>query len=314
MASVLGYTGLKSKLKDWRESRGRHASDGAASADRTPRAGDSNQAAGTSVDLPRVLETLVIPKLVAGCSPARRSPPLQAKHIDRTQQERPIPESAVEAFASLCMTGDAPTLLDYAERFLSAGHSVETIYIGLLAPAARRLGEFWEADKEDFVNVTMGLWRIQEVLRELTLKVPPMMRAGGSLRTSLFSTMPGDQHSFGTLMVAECFERSGWQTEVLIEPTQSELIGKSARQRYDLIGLTVSCDCSSATLAGLVTAIKAVSSNPCVKVLVGGPAINLMPELAMECGADGTAVDARAAIGLADRLVPLEADRLAGLL
>jgi methanogenic corrinoid protein MtbC1 len=64
----------------------------------------------------------------------------------------------------------------------------------------------------------------------------------------------------------------------------------------------------------MVTAIKAVSSNPYVKVLVGGPAINLMPELAMECGADGTAVDARAAIGLADRLVPLEADRLAGLL
>ena len=314
MASVLGYAGLKSKLNDWRGWRGRSAPQQSSEMQGEADGVDPDNRTDAPMDLPMLLENLVIPKLIAGCQqPAQSHLPMSANAAPQPRQSA-ISNADVEKFTALCVREDAPTLLDFAERFLAAGHSVETIYIGLLAPAARKLGEHWESDGEDFVGVTMGLWRIQEVLRELTLKVPPEARPGGGLRASLFSTMPGDQHSFGTLMVAECFERSGWQADVLIEPTQSELIAKSARQHYDLIGLTVSCDCSSAALAGVVTAIRAVSSNPCVKILVGGSAITRLPAMVTECGADGTATDAASAVVLADRLVPLKAESPTALL
>lgn len=195
-------------------------------------------------------------------------------------------------------------MLAFVEQFLRNGHSVETIYVELLGPAARRLGEYWEADRADFVTVTMALWRIQEVLRELAAKVPPSPKVSSVHRSILLSPMPGDQHSLGTLMVAECFERAGWQADALIEPKRSELTGKVASQRYDLVGLTVSCDCSSATLAGLITTIRTVSRNPGVKLLLGGPVINAQPGLVESSGADGTATDATAALALADILVP----------
>lgn len=312
MASVFGYAGLRTKLSDWRGQRGRSAASPLSMVDGA--AFDTIRRNDTDVDLSLLLENLVIPRLIAESVESRHAPRAATLKAAERPRQRAISAVDVIEFTRLCVAEDAPSLLDFIDRFLSGGQSVETIYIDLLAPAARKLGEYWEADSEDFVGVTMGLWRIQEVLRELTLRVPPVAGSGRGFRAALFSTMPGEQHSFGTLMVAECFERAGWQADVLIEPTSSELTAKVARHRYDLVGLTVSCDCPSATLSGLMTAIKAVSSNPQVKLMVGGRAINERPELAVDCGADGTAVDASAAVTLADRLVPVRADCLEDLL
>ncbi len=314
MASVFGYAGLRSKLADWREHRTRAGAASRADADVDGPGFAPARRDDAPIDLSLLLENLVIPKLIAGYGNSRHA--LRSATLKSAERPRQRAISAVDVteFTRLCVAEDAPSLLDFIDRFLSTGNSVETIYIELLAPAARKLGEYWEADSEDFVGVTMGLWRIQEVLRELTVRVPPVARSGGGIRSALFSTMPGEQHSFGTLMVTECFERAGWQADILIEPSQSELTGKFARHRYDLIGLTVSCDCSSATLSGLVTAIRAVSSNPNVKVLVGGRTINEHPELAVDCGADGTAPDASSAVALAGQLVPVRAECLEDLL
>ena len=51
--------------------------------------------------------------------------------------------------------------------------------VDLLAPAARLLGEYWEDDRCDFVDVTMGLWRLQEVVHEIAARAPADRAAGG---------------------------------------------------------------------------------------------------------------------------------------
>ncbi len=309
MASVLGTSGLKTYLNDWRESRKNAQTRDVVNESMAAESFEIVDRDATQIDLSRLLENLVIPKLIAGCGSAER--PLQAANLPQAilPAQPAICAADIVELTHICVREDAQALLDFVEKFLVAGNSVETIYIDLLAPAARKLGEYWEEDREDFVAVTMGLWRIQEVLRELTLRVPPVTRSGSGLRSALFSSMPGEQHSFGTLMVAEFFERAGWQADALIEPSRSELTGKFASQHYDLIGLTVSCDCSSAALAGVVTTIRTVSRNRNIKILVGGRAVNDQPQLVIECGADGTASDAPSAVALADHLVPLQLDR-----
>ena len=313
MATVFGLSGLKSKLGDWRGSPKRdQISD---YDDRDAAVSDIRLVADRSehqYDLSLLLENLVIPRLIAdrsACAHHNGSSSLGLPNVvaDEAFERRTISEDDVEKFAHLSVNAEAYTLLALVDERLAGGSSVEAIFVDLLAPAARRLGEFWEADSEDFVGVTMGLWRIQEVLRVVTMRIPPVVGPGHGLRSALFSPMPGEQHSFGTLMVAECFQRAGWETDVLIEPTQSELMAKFATQHYDLIGLTVSNDCSTGPLNSLVSAIKAVSSNPHVKVLLGGRVINEHPELVTSCGADATAVDALSAVAVADRLVPINA-------
>ena len=308
MATVFGISGIKSRLDEWRGSRKNIATLNSASEDVETTALEAVRRSDEDYDLSFLLENLVIPKLIADRD--KRDEWLDQAALSKEHdilRRRAITPADVEEFTQLSLSSDAHILLDFVDHLLVAGSSVETLYVELLAPAARRLGEYWEEDSADFVDVTMGLWRIQEILRELTLRVPPQPRPGHGQRSALFSPMPGEQHSFGTLMITECFQRAGWETDALIEPTQSELIGKCAKMHYDLIGLTVSCDYSTASLVNLVKTIRVVSCNPKARIVVGGRVINEQPDLVAQCGADATAVDATSAVVLADRLVPIQA-------
>lgn len=211
----------------------------------------------------------------------------------------------VEAFTPLAVEGDAQGLIAHVERLLAEGVPVESMMVDLLAPAARLLGRWWEEDRCSFVEVTMGLWRLQEVVREVSRRVmpPPIAADGGQGRRALFATFPGEQHDFGALMVSELFHRHGWDCEALIGVAMLDLLGAAARRHYDLIGLTLSCDCHSARLPSAIVALRSVSRNPRVRVLVGGRVLNEDPSLAARAGADGTAGDGRGALILAERLV-----------
>jgi len=306
MATVFGLSGLKSKLDDWRGNRKNAEVPELADASAVTNNIRLVASRAEHSELSLLLENLVIPKLIADRNQGGAiADPVESPSVAAYSTNQKIAATDVEAFTLMSLHEDAHVLLSFVDDCLASGNSVETVFVELLAPAARRLGEYWTADSEDFVGVTMGLWRIQEVLRELTLRIPPAARPGNGQRSALFSPMPGEQHSFGTLMVAECFQRAGWDTDVLIEPTRSELTGKFAKRHYDLIGLTVSNDCSTSALSSLVTTIKAVSSNPQIKVLLGGRVINEQPELVRECGADATAHDAVSAVEVANDMVPL---------
>lgn len=208
-----------------------------------------------------------------------------------------------DRFAALPLQVEAPDLLDEVDRLLHQGISVEAIYLDLLAPAAGRLGEMWTSDECDFVDVTMGLWRLQEVMREVSLRSPAGIASCQNTRRALFCPIPGDVHSFGAQMIDEVFARAGWQSEAIMHPERRELLDCLARQPIDILGLTVSRDCPAAALASLIKAARSVAINPNMCVLVGGHTINQKPDLVAEAGADGTGVDARAALECAERLV-----------
>lgn len=213
------------------------------------------------------------------------------------------------SFAALSIDADAEELLKRLDVMLSSGTEIESILVNILAPAAKRLGVMWEQDDCDFVDVTMGLWRLQEVVRELSARVPTKVgRPDGGYR-AVFSAMPGEQHNFGTVIVEDIFRRAGWSTELLLDGQQGALLNAVATQRYDLVGLTVSLDVHTERLPSLILAIRSVSRNPRLCILLGGRVLTDDPQLALRVGADGTAADAQSAVALADRLVTANACR-----
>ncbi|MEO0590169.1 MAG: cobalamin B12-binding domain-containing protein [Pseudomonadota bacterium] len=260
-----------------------------------PKATTAFNSCATQDPVNSVLESDIIPRL------------LMAHMIDGSI--RPLEEDSVidaedtQRFATLPLRLEAPSLLEEVDRFLEQGVSVEEVYLELLAPAARRLGEMWDADECDFVDVTMGLWRLQEVMREISQRFPPRGTQTDAPRSALFCPIPGDTHCFGAQMIEEVFARAGWQTDVLLKPERRELLDYLSRTPVDLVGLTVSCDCPAAALSSLIKGIRGVAMNPHLTVLVGGHMINANPGLVAEIGADGTGADARAALEVSERLV-----------
>lgn len=242
-----------------------------------------------------LIEEQIIPRLLlAHSSGVGRARPTGTLSVDPAEAAR---------FASLPLDLDADELLEVVESFIERGVSIESIFVDLLAPSARRLGQHWEEDECDFLDVTMGLWRLQEVMRQVALHYPSDHFDGNISRSALFSPMPGDGHALGTLMIEEVFARAGWQTEALIEPKRKELLQIIAERHFDVIGLTVSCDCTNGNLSDLICAIRSVSRAPKVQIFIGGRMVNANPGLVDEVGADGTAPDARSAVVLAEKLV-----------
>lgn len=209
-----------------------------------------------------IIEGEIIPRLLM----AHTSSDVQA----RSKRSRTISAEEASRFAVLPLRLEAASLLEEVDAFITKGASVETICLDLLAPAARKLGEMWESDECDFLDVTMGLWRLQEVMREVAARSPAVMGGMSLPYSALFSPMPGDNHNFGTLMIEEVFARGGWRSEALVKPERRELLDRIARQPFDLIGLTLARDCPSAALGNLIKAVRNVSANPHSSCLSAG--------------------------------------------
>jgi len=243
-----------------------------------------------------LIESEIIPRMMVAHA-------TQPHGTQLAEHDALIGAGEAQAFVPLVMQVEADALLVHVEAILGRGVAFETLLVDLLAPTARLLGTLWEDDLCDFVDVTMGLWRLQEVVQEIAGRLPAGRPPVAGGRRALFASMPGDQHSFGTIMIDEIFRHEGWLTDRLSEAETADLLKRVENDWFDIIGLTVSHDCHIARLPSIIVALRNISRNPRVCVMVGGGIINADPGLALQVGADGTARDAKHAPRVASELV-----------
>ena len=259
--------------------------------------------------LARLIEGEIIPRLLM----AHRGDAVVAVVEPRVAPvSSGIKAADVEAFLNLVLHNEVHPLLVHVEKWLARGVPLESVYLDLLAPAARGLGTWWEEDVCDFVDVTMGLWRLQQIVHELAARMP-LAAVPGKSRRAFFTVVPGDQHSFGLVLIEEFFRRSGWRTSSAAAPTAAELVGTVRQQWFDVIGFTVTCEDQVEHLPAIIEAVRQASRNPRVGVMVGGRVFTDQPELAARVGADATAADGKQAVAKAEMLVELLTDGIAAV-
>lgn len=266
------------------------------------RADPKHRADGHDQQLLRVIEAEVVPRLVLSRRAASGAAPVGAAgdHVPA------VPDPAdVEELVRLAVAHDAVAASAYVEAVRSRGASVESLYLDLLAPAARRLGELWTADLCGFADVTVALGRLQQLLRELGPAFRGEAGQRGHGRRALLVPTPGDQHTFGLVMVAEFFARAGWDVWSGPAASRAELVGLVRGSWFAVVGLSVGGECRLDGLAATIRAIRRASRNRSIGVLVGGPVFVERPELAVIVGADATAVDGRQAVLQAQDLLTL---------
>lgn len=201
-----------------------------------------------------------------------------------------------EKFALYTLSTGHESLLAIVGGLLQQGVSMEAIYLDLLGPAARRLGEFWSDDLVSFADVTIALGRLQHLVRELSLHEPAGIGAISKDRAALFAPAPGEQHTFGIVIVEEFFRRSGWRTWTELSGVYEEIMGAVKAHRFDVIGLTASSEDRLDQIAPMIMSIRSASRNRDIRVMVGGRLFLERPDLVAKIGADDLAVDAKEAV------------------
>jgi methanogenic corrinoid protein MtbC1 len=252
------------------------------------------------LSLVKAIEGEVIPRLML----ARRAEPAPAP-VPRDLTARPVSSDDVTEFTRLLLRGSPDVVSRFVEAMRAEGVTLQTLYLELVTPAARLLGAYWDADKCDFVAVTVGLGRLQKVLRDLggDFRSENGQEDRGLDRRAILSAAPGEQHLLGPIMVAEFFRRAGWI--VLGGPlwTSQDHLALVSANWIDMFGLSVTnADCLEATAAA-IPSIRRASRNPGVQILLGGRIFVENPDLAIRLGANGTASDGNQAALLANDLV-----------
>lgn len=222
------------------------------------------------------------------------------------------PHAEVVAFASALMAQQIKEATGLVERLCARDVSMDDIYLKLLAPAARYLGELWETDQCNFSEVTLCLWRMQTLMYDLSPAFHCATMTGRSRpaaeRRILLASLPGQQHTFGLSMLTEFFRRDGWVALAIPSPQRGEVLDSVSLHWFDVLALSASMDSEVKDLARAIKAARKTSLNPRLAIMVGGPLFLRDPDLARILGADGMAVDAPGALELATRMMQQQQD------
>lgn len=250
-----------------------------------------------TVLLARAVEDEIIPRLVQAYG-AAEAPARLAGSVVR--------EEDVDHLTHLVLHAEDAALHEAVAGLRQKGASLQSIFLDLLTPVARKLGEHWNCDVCSFTEVTVAMGRLQQLLRANSAA----FGLGGRIneaqtpqRRILLLPSPGEQHTFGLSLVAEFFYRAGWDVSTsFFQPTGS-LSALVEREWFDVVGLSLGNVGHIGKLDDCLRQIRRASMNPQILTIVGGVAFMLEPDLAERVSADAVITDAETAPELAQSLL-----------
>jgi MerR family transcriptional regulator, light-induced transcriptional regulator len=208
-----------------------------------------------------------------------------AKRIEITETS-----DVIEEFTQCVLSEDPTAAGTYAALLHEKGLAIESIFLHVLQPVARRLGDLCNLDVCHDVEVTVGMWRLQSLVRDLSADFQAEAPPVASNHSVLVATQPGEPHMLGMRLDAEFFWRAGWDVMCEFPATDEELKNLVTEQWFDVLDLSLSSafqrDHRLAAMTATIQAVRRASFNPNLRVMVCGRIFLEHPEYSLLIGAD----------------------------
>ena len=220
---------------------------------------------------------------------------------DAPSPVEPLGTAKIAEFAALTMLTTNDAAARYFDEMRAKALSVETLFTHLLAPTARFLEELLEQDRCDLIDFTLGIARLQQFIA--TFGAVDQFAIGGSDHRVLLITMPGERHVFDRDLTAALMDRAGWETSANSCRSAKSAAALVSNEWFGLLSVIVSNRSGLETAAAAIEVVRRASSNRSIRIMVGGPVFAQEPALAVQVGADATALDPASAVMVAERLI-----------
>lgn len=196
-------------------------------------------------------------------------------------------------YLAALLSGDRVAAIVLVREALAEGMSLCDLYQSVLQPAMYEIGRLWQIGQLDVASehlataITRGVIEVSSSSMKPLLSGPP----------AVIATCVGSElHEIGLRMVADCLELSGWNTLFLgANMPLDAIVALAVQHRARVVAASITMGSHARFVRDLVSALRQSVIGSSVKILVGGQPFNRIPELWRQIGADGTAVDARAA-------------------
>lgn len=179
------------------------------------------------------------------------------------------------------------------EAALASGMEPGEVYVKMMAPAMKRIGDEWESGD---LSVADEHRASAVALRLIGRLGPRFARRGRSRGEVVLAAAPGERHSLPLSMLGDVIRGAGFDVVDLGADVPAEDLAETVRGADRLVAVCISAT-NHAGDDGVRQAVAATQAVREVPVFVGGAAI-LGKEHAARLGADGWAGDALGALEL----------------
>ncbi len=218
---------------------------------------------------------------------------LLADRSARTVSELREPLVSGLVAASLLGTKDAfANLLSEVRRSRISLAALADIYI---PEAARRMGESWHDDQMSWMDVSIGVGRMQSLLREIGSAWSADQAGDTGHGTVLLIVPDREQHTLGPMVAMGQMRRYGVSVCLRIAPSFTELRTLFAPRQFDGILISVATKDKLEAVGNTIKYIRTIMSKPC-PIVVGGAIMSKVEDPASLTGADFSSNDIGAAL------------------
>ena len=214
------------------------------------------------------------------------SPPGRHRHDNHSGRDYP------GELATLLTEGDEAEAWRLVQNALASAFTPEQLYLDVLAPAMRTVGDNWEAGRTSIAEEHRASALAFRLVGRLG---PSFTRRGPKRGLVVLGTPTGDRHGFATALLADPLRGRGFAVADLGTDTPAASFAEivTNEDRACAAGIAVSVDVGDEVVSGTIDAIRTARAVP---VLLGGRAITDAVH-ARRLGADAysaTATDALA--------------------
>jgi MerR family transcriptional regulator, light-induced transcriptional regulator len=198
--------------------------------------------------------------------------------VDRRGQSR---ERRIQQMVHCLVAGDELAADSVSDATLASGVDLPELYLEILAPALRRIGEQWANGELSVADEHRASTCAQRLLGRVGPRFVPRGRHRG---TALLAAPAGDHHGLPITMIADLLRHRGVEAIDLGADLPTDAIMQAAR-KIDRLGVVGLCATTRGTTRALRATIKAVHDElDGVVVALGGAAVT--ERMARDLGAD----------------------------
>lgn len=239
----------------------------------------------------------------------------------RGRESEPSPVVAhprASELAELLVAPDENAARNLIKELHTARGSIWPLYATLFEPAARGLGNLWAEDQCTEFDVTLGLCRLQSVVRLLSAGAPPQYPHATPNVAVLIAPVPGEIHRLGAALDSEVLWNYGWAPRCEFPSDDKTLLELVSDTWFDVLDISLSTSFQRRhllpRLSKTIASARRASKNPALVVVVGGRVFVEERSSLEEVGADlasltSSGVDQLIRQGLADRAGNMELER-----
>lgn len=204
-------------------------------------------------------------------------------------------EALITGLISAALSGTKSAFSDLLGEVRKARISVAALADVYIPIAARRMGEAWHEDEMTWMDVSIGVGRLQSLLREIGAAWVADQAGDTGHGTVMFIVPDREQHTLGPMVATGQLRRYGVSVCLRIAPSHAEMRNLMASRRFDGVMISVSTRDKLETVAKTVQFLRTLTTHK-MPIIVGGAVMAKAEDIASSTGADFSSNDVGAAL------------------